>query len=67
VFAAGVREETRRDLLEAHGLTLTAPPTADGVYALAIPENTDARALAEKLRADPRVLLVTTPPAGEGP
>jgi hypothetical protein len=67
VFAAGVPEETRRDLLEAHGLTLTAPPTADGVYELAMPQNSDARAIAEELRADARVFLVTTPPAGEGP
>jgi hypothetical protein len=67
VFAAGVPEATRRDLLEAHGLTIAAPPTADGVYALALPPDADAQAIAGRLRADARVLLVTTPPPDEGP
>jgi hypothetical protein len=67
VFAAGVPEETRRALLEAHGLTIAAPPTAEGVYALALPPDADAQAIAGQLRADARILLVTTPPADEGP
>jgi hypothetical protein len=67
VFAAGVPEETRRALLEAHGLTIAAPPTADGVYALVLPPDADAQALVGRLRADARILLVTTPPADEGP
>jgi hypothetical protein len=67
VFANGVPEEARREILEDLGLTLAAPPTAGGIYTIALPENVDPRPIAEKLRADPRIILVTTPPAGEAP
>ena len=67
VFAASVSESERQALLAKEGLTLVAPPTAEGIYTLALPEHTDARALAERLRADPRVAFVTTPPEGAGP
>jgi hypothetical protein len=67
VFANGVPEDARREILEDLGLTLAAPPTAGGIYTIALPENVDPRPIAEKLRADPRIILVTTPPAGEAP
>jgi hypothetical protein len=67
VFANGVPEESRREILDDLGLTLAAPPTAGGIYTITLPENADPRPIAEKLRADPRIILVTTPPAGEVP
>ena len=65
VFAAGVADEERRALLASHGLTAAAPPTPEGVYTLVLPAGTDARAVAEALRADPRIAFASTPPAGE--
>jgi hypothetical protein len=67
VFASGVSEEARRKILADLGLRLAAPPTAGGIYTIALPENVDPRPIAEKLRADPRIILVTTPPAGGHP
>lgn len=67
VFKAGVAEDERRALLAELGLRAIAAPTPDGIYAVALPAHADARALAERLRADPRVALVTTPPEGSGP
>jgi hypothetical protein len=67
VFATGVPEETRRAILAELGLTLAAPPAADGMYTLALPKDADAQLIAAELRADPRVAFVTTPPAREGP
>ena len=67
VFAAGVPEDTRRAILAELGLRLIAPPTPDGIYTLALPENANAGRIADRLRADPRIAIVSTPPAGEGP
>jgi hypothetical protein len=67
VFAAGVPEEARRAMLAELGLRIVAPPAADGVYTLALPANANAREIADRLRADPRIAFVTTPPAGENP
>ncbi len=63
VFAADVSDEVRRALLAEHGLTVDAPPTAEGVYTLVLPAAADARAIADALRADPRVTFASTPPA----
>ena len=65
VFASGVPEDARRELLGFHGLEMTAPPTPDGVYTLAVPEGADARAVSNALRTDPRVEFASTPPANE--
>jgi hypothetical protein len=61
VFARDLPEPARAALLAELGLTLAAPPTADGIYTLALPEGADARAMAERLRADPRIAFVATP------
>jgi hypothetical protein len=65
VFASGVPEDARRELLAAHGLEMTPPPTPDGVYTLVVPEGADARAISNALRTDPRVAFTSTPPANE--
>ncbi len=62
MFAANVSAAERRSMLAGLGLTPTAAPTPDGLYTLAVPEDADARALAERLRSDPRIAFVTTPP-----
>ena len=65
VFASGVPEDARRELLAAHGLEMAAPPTPAGVYTLVVPEGADARAISNALRTDPRVAFTSTPPANE--
>ncbi len=67
VFVAGVPDETRRAILAELGLRPIAPPTPDGIYTLALPSSADAGRIAERLRADPRIAIVSTPPASEGP
>lgn len=62
MFRANVSDAERRSMLAGLGLTPTAAPTPDGLYTLAVPEDADARALAERLRSDPRIAFVTTPP-----
>lgn len=66
VFAPDVPPKARAELLAAHGLEIGTPQSPAGVYTLAIPEGADARAIADALRADPRVAFVSTPPA-DGP
>jgi hypothetical protein len=63
MFAPGVSEAERRALLAEYGLTQAAPTTPDGLYGLVVSESADARDIAERLRSDPRVAFVTTPPA----
>jgi hypothetical protein len=65
VFVSGVPEAVHRELLAAHGLEVTAPPTPEGVYTLVVPAGADARAISNALRADPRVAFATMPPANE--
>jgi hypothetical protein len=65
VFAPEVAADARRELLAAHGLAITAPPTAEGVYTLALPAGANGRAIADALRADPRVVFASMPPANE--
>jgi hypothetical protein len=67
VFARDVPESTRAAMLSELGLRLSAPPTADGIYTLALPDGADARAMAERLRADPRIAFVATPAASGAP
>ncbi len=67
VFAPEVPEETRREILAQHGLAMAAPLEADGIYRLSLPASADARAIADRLRADPRVAIVTLPPGNESP
>lgn len=62
MFRANVSDAERRSMLAGLGLTPTAAPTPDGLYTLAVPEDADARALAERLRSDPRIAFVNTPP-----
>jgi hypothetical protein len=54
-------------MLAELGLRIVAPPTPDGIYTLALPENANAREIADRLRADPRIAFVTTPPASGSP
>jgi hypothetical protein len=63
LFAPDVEAHARDALLAAHGLAIRAPPTPEGVYTLVLPENADARAIADALRADPRVAFASMPPA----
>jgi hypothetical protein len=65
VFAPGVPEDARRELLASYELEMAAPPTPDGVYTLAVPEGADARAISNALRTDPRVVFASTPPENE--
>lgn len=67
VFAPGVTESERRELLASHGLTIAGPPTADGVVTLLFADGTDRAAIVAALRQDPRISLVTSPPASDGP
>ena len=67
VFARDVPEPARAAMLAELGLRLSAPPTADGIYTLALPDGADARAMAERLRADPRIAFVATPAASGAP
>ena len=66
VFAPDLAPKAKMELLAAHGLSIATPPTPDGVYTLVVPEQADARAIADALRADARVAFVSTPPA-DGP
>jgi hypothetical protein len=64
VFKPDVAGDERRALLAELGLRTIAAPTPDGIYTVALPAQADVRGLAERLRADPRIALVTTPPEG---
>ena len=66
LFAEDISAEARAELLAVHGLEQAAPPTAEGLYTLKAPADADARAIADALRADPRVVFASTPPAREG-
>lgn len=66
-FAPGLPDAARSAFFSQQGLTVVAPPTPDGIYTIAVPEGTDARAIADRLRKDPRVALVATPAASERP
>jgi hypothetical protein len=67
VFAPGVTEPERLELLASHGLTIVEPPTDDGVVTLAFTNEADRAAVAAALRQDPRIRLVTSPPVSSGP
>lgn len=67
VFAPGVTESERLELLASHGLTIADPPTDDGVVTLVFTYGTDRAAIVAALRQDPRISLVTSPPASDGP
>jgi hypothetical protein len=66
VFAPGVGEPARLELLARHGLTRVEPATDDGVVTLAFADDADRAAIVAALKRDPRILLVTTPPGAEG-
>jgi hypothetical protein len=65
VFVSVVPEDARQELLATYGLEMAAPPTADGVYTVVVPEGADARAISLALRTDARVAFASTPPAKE--
>ena len=67
VFAPGVTESERLELLARHGLTITGAPTDDGVVTLLFTEGTDRAAIVAALRHDSRISLVTSPPLSDGP
>ena len=62
VFKPGVSESERSALFTELGLRMVAAPTADGIYTVALPKDRSAREFFNRLDADPRVALVTTPP-----
>lgn len=64
-FAPDVGDAERQALLAEFGLAQAAPPTPEGLYTLVPAANADASAIAARLRADPRVAFVTTPPVRE--
>ena len=67
LFAPGVAEPERRELLASHGLTAIGRPAEDGVITLAFPPDADRHAIVSALKQDPRIRLVTTPPESGGP
>jgi hypothetical protein len=67
LFAPGVNEPERRELLASHGLTSVGPPAEDGVITLAFPPDADRHAIVAALKKDPRIRLVTMPPGAGGP
>jgi len=67
VFASGVTESERLELLAGHGLTTAEPPTDDGVVTLVFSEGANRAAIVAALRKDPRITLVTSPPVSGSP
>lgn len=67
VFAPGVTESERLQLLAHHGLTTVGSPTDDGVVTLAFADGTDRAAIVAALKRDPRIQLVTSPPGASAP
>jgi hypothetical protein len=61
VFAPGVTGAEKQAILAKHGLSLAAAPTAEGLYTLTLPAGSDARRVADLLRADAKIAFVTTP------
>ena len=67
VFAPGVAESEKLELLTSHGLTIAEPPTDDGIVTLLFADGTDRAAIVAALKSDPRITFVTSPPVSEGP
>ena len=67
VLKAGVSDAERRLLFAELGLRTVGAPTADGIYTVALPRDANAREFFNRLGADPRVALVTTPPEASAP
>jgi hypothetical protein len=67
LFAPGVSETERQDLLARHGLTVVGPPTEDGIFTLAFAGDSNPTAVVAALKRDPRIRLVTTPPVPDAP
>ncbi len=67
VFAPGVTESERVELLASLSLTIVEPPTDDGVVTLLFTDGTDQAAIVAALKRDPRIAFVTSPPVSDGP
>ena len=67
VFASGVSESERFELLESLSLTIAEPPTDDGIVTLLFAGGTDQAAIVAALKSDPRISFVTSPPVADGP
>lgn len=67
VFAPGVTESERLQLLADHGLTAVGSPADDDVVTLAFADGTDRAAIVAALKRDPRIQLVTSPPGAGAP
>jgi hypothetical protein len=63
LFAPGVAEAERAALFARHGLMVVSSPVSDGVVTLELPAGADPAAVVATLKRDPRVRLVTSPPA----
>jgi hypothetical protein len=67
VFAPGVSETERQQLLASHGLSVVGSPTQDGIVTLAFKEDADRAAIVAALKQDARIAFVTTPPETHAP
>ena len=67
VFAPGITEPERQDLLARHGLTAVGSPTADGIVTLSLADAGNQAAIVAALKRDPRIRFVNSPPVTEGP
>ena len=66
VFAPGVDESERRELLASHGLTdRRAARRMTASSRSLFPDGTDRAAIVAALKQDPRIRLVTSPPVSE--
>ena len=67
VFAPGITEPERQELLARHGLTVVGSPTADGLVTLSLADADDQAAIVAALKRDPRISFVNSPPVTERP
>jgi hypothetical protein len=67
VFAPGITEPERHELLAHHGLTVVGSPTADGIVTLSLADPDDQAAIVAALKRDPRITFVNSPPVTEVP
>ena len=67
VFAPGITELERRELLARHGLTVVGSPTVDGIVTLSMADADDQAAIVAALKDDPRISFVNSPPLSDRP
>ncbi len=65
VFAPGMSDAARRELLAEYRLAIVDGPNRDGLYTLMPVESADTLNVVEALKSDPRVMFTSTPAAAE--